>query len=101
MQAALLHAELLGEEIGLLQLRAAFSDGDDVGIAAIERHELAEPPDAGEIEPALQAGAFGGPAGLEKTKTFRDRQARPVVQNIEQRAALGAGDFYLTNVVRR
>ena len=51
-QLAGLHAELLGEQVGLLQDGPAFADGDDVALGAVERQQLAEAPDAGEIEPA-------------------------------------------------
>ena len=67
--------ELLGEQVGLLQDGAAFADGDDVFFAAVERHQFAEAPHAGEIEPALGSGALGRPAVLEKVRDSWGRAA--------------------------
>ena len=49
--------QLLGEQVGLVQDGAPLADGDDVVLGAVEGHELAEPPDAAEIErmPAMKS----------------------------------------------
>ena len=64
-----------GEEVGLLEDGAAFADGDDVVFGAVKGQQLAEPPDAGEIEPALGAGALGAPAVLEEAEALGDGEA--------------------------
>ena len=90
-----------GEQVGLLEHGAAFADRDDVVFGAVERHQLAEAPDAGEIEPALGAGALGAPAVLEEAEALGDGQPVPVVLDVEQAAALGAGDVHLVDAVGR
>ena len=94
-----LHAHLPGEEVGVLEVGAALADGDDVGFGAEERHQLAEPPHTGKVEHALHAGALGAPAVLEEAKAFRERQAVPVVADVEQAAAPGAGDLHVADRV--
>ena len=84
---------------GMLQDRAAFADGDDVVFGAIERQQLAEPPDAGKIEPAFHFRSLGAPAVLEEAEALGHRQPRPVVADIEQAAAPRAGDFHLVDAV--
>ena len=86
----------------LLQHGAAFADGDDVVFGAVERHQLAEPPDAGEIEPALRRRCPWWPSGARKSsRLLRDGQARPVVRDVEQAAALRAGDVDFVDAVGR
>ena len=87
-----LHSQLPGEQIGLLENGPAFADGDDVFLAAVERQQFAESPDAGEIQRAFNADALGAPAMLEEAQSFDLGQFFPVVTNIQQPPAFRTGD---------
>ncbi len=98
-QVAGLDAHLLGEQRCVLELRAAFADGDDVVFGSIKREEFAgtarrrrNPPDRG-------VGALGRPAVLELLQTLRHGQPRPVVLDVEQAAAFRACDLALVDSI--
>src|SRR5262249_11797618 len=94
-QRARPQVHLLGEQVGLLEDGASLADRDDLVFATVERQQLAEPPDAREIQAAGAADALGRPAVLEERQALRHRQLRPVVDDVEQAAALRAGDLHL------
>ncbi len=98
-QLAGAHAQSPGEQVGLLQNRAPFADGDDIILSAIERQQLAEPPDAREVEATFRARPLGAPAVLEEIKVLGHRELGPVVLDVEQAAALRAGKMHVLDGV--
>ena len=93
-----LDAQLACQRVGLLQVGAAFADGDDVlGIG--EGQQLAEAPDAGKVERSLGGQAFGGPASFEEAQVFGYVGPVPVVANVEQCLALSAGKQHFADVI--
>ena len=89
------HAELAAEAGGVLQEGLAFADGADHGVGG-EGEEVAEAPDAGVIE--REAAML--PALFEIAQRFGDGGFGPVILDIEQVAALGAGGEGLHDIIR-
>ena len=86
------HADVAANIVGALQDCLPLADGDD-RLWRGEREQLAEPPDAAEIERI----AAIVPAGLELAERLWNGNAIPFVVHIEQSAAFRAGDVRLVD----
>ena len=93
VQRAWGEAEVLGQEVGLLEDRPPLAKaGDLIGVVE-EGEEGAEAPDAGGI--GVAEGAVHGP----KERPVAREGPRPAVADVKQRAARPAGDEGVANGV--
>lgn len=88
------HAEVMGEAGGVLEEGLAFADGADHGVGG-EGEEFTEAPDAGMVE--WEAAVL--PAGFEVFEGLGDGGLVPVVDDVQELAALGTGGERLGDVV--
>jgi hypothetical protein len=94
-QPARLDADVRRHAIGLLQQRLALADRDDL-VRRGERQQFMEPPHAAEAERIVPPA----PLLLEILQLPRDRQTVPVVLNVQQIPAPGAGDMHFGHAER-
>ena len=87
-----IEADVAADLVGGLEEGLAFADGDDQSRGG-EGEELAEPPDAGEVEGVEPCG----PLGLELVEPAGDGQAVPVVDDVDEVAASRAGEMSLVD----
>ena len=80
------HADVIGDRVGLLQERLSFADGDHLVLGG-ERQEFVEPPHAAEAD---RVGPLG-PHRFELGEAFGEGGAGPVVFDIEEVATAVAG----------
>ena len=85
-------ADVPGDLVGGLEEGLAFADGDDE-LGGSEGEEVAEPPDAGEVE-GIEAG---GPSGLELVEAAGDGEVVPVVDDVDEIGANRAGEMSLVD----
>ena len=91
-----LQADVAADAIGLVQQRLPFADGDDL-LGGGEGKQLAEPPHAAEAERVVAAAPFL----FEGGKRLGNLRRVPVVDHVEQPAALVAAGAHFADVVRR
>ena len=90
-------ADFAGDRVVLLEQRTPLPDGNDV-LGLDEGQQLAEAPDAREIEPALGLEPLGRPAVLEEPQRVGHLEPIPVVFHVQKGVALGASEQDLVDV---